>query len=290
MREFDSFKWQKVPQSLSGLYFFAKILLNNIAYYYVLWYNKVILSLRWSALRIKKSRSKNSVSYAVIKDITRNGKRTTKIVETLGNHEEIKQKHPEMDPEEWAKQRAAELTEQEKQKKQKIAIHYDPTKKIKKDKQQLFNVGYLFLQSILAQLKLPTMTKKIAKQHQFKYPLDQILSCLIYNRILSPASKKKCLWICPNPIRTASISVTRYLPQSWCLSWTYPWYSRTFLSIKSESSEPGNCRSLLWLHQFFLWNRRSRRPETIRAFQGKSAEPHCANGIIYGRLGHSTCF
>nr|WP_220323467.1 hypothetical protein [Alloiococcus otitis] len=38
-----------------------------------------------------------------IKDITRNGKRTTKIVETLGNHEEIKQKHPEMDPEEWAK-------------------------------------------------------------------------------------------------------------------------------------------------------------------------------------------
>ena len=141
-------------------------------------------------MRIKKSRSKNSVSYAVIKDITRNGKRTTKIVETLGNYEEIKQKHPEMDPEEWAKQRAAELTAQEKQKKQKIAIHYDPTKKIRKDKQQLFNVGYLFLQSILAQLKLPTMTNKIAKQHQFKYPLDQILSCLIYNRILSPASKK----------------------------------------------------------------------------------------------------
>ncbi|EKU94032.1 Uncharacterised protein [Alloiococcus otitis] len=35
VREFDSFKRQKVPQSLSGLYFFAKILLNNIAYYYV---------------------------------------------------------------------------------------------------------------------------------------------------------------------------------------------------------------------------------------------------------------
>ena len=35
-REFDSFKCQKMPQSLSGLYFFAKILLNKIAYYYVL--------------------------------------------------------------------------------------------------------------------------------------------------------------------------------------------------------------------------------------------------------------
>ncbi len=39
-------------------------------------------------MRIKKSVSKNLVSYSTIKDLTVKGKRTTKIVERLGNESE----------------------------------------------------------------------------------------------------------------------------------------------------------------------------------------------------------
>lgn len=65
-------------------------------------------------MRIKISRSKNSESYFLIKDIYKNGKRTTKVVEALGNREEIQQKYPDQDPLEWAKNYAKKRTEEDK--------------------------------------------------------------------------------------------------------------------------------------------------------------------------------
>lgn len=141
-------------------------------------------------MRIKTSKSKNSISYYVIKDITRNGKRTTKVVEALGNHEEILEKHPGVDPMEWAKEYAKQLTLEEKDKNKKISVQFNPKKKINAQEQNLFNVGYLFLQSIFNELNMDKLSKRIATQHQFKYDLGDILSRLIYTRILSPSSKK----------------------------------------------------------------------------------------------------
>lgn len=125
-------------------------------------------------MRIKTSRSKNSISYSVIKDVYRNGKRTTKVVETLGNHEEILKEHPGVDPMTWAKEYAKQLTLEEKNKNKKISVKYDPNKKIAPQKQNLFNVGYLFLQSIFHELNLDKLSKKISAQHQFKYDLGDI--------------------------------------------------------------------------------------------------------------------
>src|SRR5690625_5688940 len=99
-------------------------------------------------MRIKVSRSKNSESYYVIKDIYKNKKRTTKVVEALGNREEILKKHPGVDPLEWAKEYAKKMKEEEKQKNAKIIAKYDPNKVISKGKQRSFNISYLFLQSI----------------------------------------------------------------------------------------------------------------------------------------------
>ena len=39
--------------------------------------------------RIKKSTSKNSISYSIIEDYNRNGKRTTRVVEKIGNYNKI---------------------------------------------------------------------------------------------------------------------------------------------------------------------------------------------------------
>ena len=43
-------------------------------------------------MRLKITKSKNAASLYVIKDVIRNGKRTTKIVEKLGTLEELKKK------------------------------------------------------------------------------------------------------------------------------------------------------------------------------------------------------
>ena len=39
--------------------------------------------------RIKTSTSKNSISYSIIEDYNRNGKRTTKVIEKIGNYNKI---------------------------------------------------------------------------------------------------------------------------------------------------------------------------------------------------------
>ena len=42
-------------------------------------------------MRIKTTKSKNSTSFCIIKDYTKNGKRTTKVVDKIGNLNKIKQ-------------------------------------------------------------------------------------------------------------------------------------------------------------------------------------------------------
>ena len=55
-------------------------------------------------MRLKVSKSKNSWSYSIIQDYINNGKRTTRIVESLGNLDQIKLKANGKDPEEWLKE------------------------------------------------------------------------------------------------------------------------------------------------------------------------------------------
>lgn len=50
-------------------------------------------------------------------------------------------------------------------------------------------MGYLFLQKICSVLNIDALCTKIKNRHQFRYALSDILSDLIYARILSPSSK-----------------------------------------------------------------------------------------------------
>jgi len=141
-------------------------------------------------MRVKVSRSKNSESYFIIKDIYKNGKRTTKVVEALGNREDIQRKHPNVDPLEWARSYARKCTEEEKAKKAKVMVAYNPNKRIPKEKQRSFNIGYLFLQSIYHQLKLDKICQSITEKYNFSFDLNTVLSRLVYMRVLHPTSKK----------------------------------------------------------------------------------------------------
>ena len=64
---------------------------------------------------------------------------------------------------------------------------------IDKNVQLSFNIGYLFLQDLYYKLGLNDICNSITDRYQFKFDLNDILSKLIYSRILFPASKLKTL-------------------------------------------------------------------------------------------------
>lgn len=144
-------------------------------------------------MRLKISKSKNAESFYIIESTYIDKKHSTRIVEKLGTIEDVKQKANGQDPYQWAKNYAKELTKLDKENKRKIIKSYSQNKLIDKDTRFLFNGGYLFLQDIYYKLGLNHICDEITNKHQFKYDLNNILSNLIYSRIIYPSSKLKTL-------------------------------------------------------------------------------------------------
>lgn len=149
-------------------------------------------------MRLKVSKSKNSASFYVTKTVYVNGKERTITVEKLGTEKELREKLGGQDPYEWAKAYIAELNEKEKENNLEIIARYSSSKLIKKDIQRSYNGGYLFLQDIYYGLKLNNICKTISSKYKFTYDLNNILSNLIYGRIIYPASKKKTTELAEN--------------------------------------------------------------------------------------------
>ena len=142
-------------------------------------------------MRIMKGKSSNP-TYHVIQDVRRNGKRSTEIIENLGSASEICEKYHVSDADAWADDYIKRKREEAASKDHKVLIPYNTSAVIDKDKRLSFNAGYLFLQQIYYQLGLPSICKKIKKENSFEYDLDNILSRLIYGRVLFPSSKLSC--------------------------------------------------------------------------------------------------
>ena len=142
-------------------------------------------------MRIMKGKSQDP-TYHVIQDVKRNGKRSTEIIENLGNASTIRSKYGVEDVDAWADEYIKNLRAMNSEKDHKVLIPFNTTQTIKKDEQLSFNAGYLFLQKIYYQLGIPSICGKIKKSNSFEYNLDSILSRLIYGRILYPSSKLSC--------------------------------------------------------------------------------------------------
>jgi transposase len=147
-------------------------------------------------MRLKISKSKNAQSLYVIKDITINGKRTTKIVEKLGTYSNLQKKLNGEDPILWAKNYIESLNKKEKANTSQILLKYSPSKIIDKNKQCFFNGGYLFLQKIYYELGLNEVCKHISDKYKFTFNLNSIFSRLIYSRIIFPSSKLSTFNLC----------------------------------------------------------------------------------------------
>jgi transposase len=140
-------------------------------------------------MRLQIIKSKNAASYYVVKSVYENGRRSSKVVEKLGTEEYLRQKLNGQDPIMWAKAYVEELNRKEKDGSREILVKYLPTRQIAKDEQCSFNCGYLFLKKIYHDLKLNKISKEISQKYKFEYNLDEILSRLVYGRILFPSSK-----------------------------------------------------------------------------------------------------
>ena len=89
-------------------------------------------------MRLSKSKSKNTTLFYIIKDYTKNGKRSTKIVHKIGNLEEVKQMAGNQDYEVWLKDYVKNYNNKYSSKKEFITIKKNSNKIIQ------FNTNSIF--------------------------------------------------------------------------------------------------------------------------------------------------
>lgn len=156
--------------------------------------------------RIKVSTSKNSKSYSIIEDYCRNGKRTTKIVDYIGNYSKVMElaKKENLDINTWLKKYLIQY-----KKEHNIPIEFNEViikkysnKLIPKNVLNRFNIGYLFLKDIYYSLKIDIIIKMISKKYKFDFDLNEVLTNLVFSRIIYPSSKLKTYELSKNFIET----------------------------------------------------------------------------------------
>ena len=156
--------------------------------------------------RIKTNKYTNTQSYCIIEDYKRNGKRTTRVVENIGNYQKVSilAKEQGIDVDTWLdnylndyRKRNGLISDGEK-----VIIEKYSNKIIPKDKINKFNVGYLFLKDIYYSLRLDKIVKYITEKYKFEFDLNEVLCNLILSRIIYPSSKLKTYELSKNFIET----------------------------------------------------------------------------------------
>ena len=141
-------------------------------------------------MRLGWTTGKYSITYRAVKTVRINGKNQTQIVKSFGSEKYICETYGVVDAKAWAKEQVRLMNEAEKEDAAKFNIELCAGTDLVIDEQRRFNGGYLFLQDIYYELGLHKICRAISGRHLFEYDLNDILSRLIYTRILYPSSKK----------------------------------------------------------------------------------------------------
>ena len=142
-------------------------------------------------------RTKNNYSYySIIKDYTNlNGKRSTKIFEKLGNQNQVEDRFGKDNTIDKIKEYIGELNS--KNKNELVKLELNSSKRVSKGKRN-FNIGYLFLKKIYSDLKIQDICMKIQEKYKFEFNLNEVLSYLVFARIIYPSSKLETFKQCQN--------------------------------------------------------------------------------------------
>ena len=141
-------------------------------------------------MRLGWTKNKNSITYRAVKTIRVDGKNKTLPIRTFGSDKFICKTYGVTDAKAWAKEQVRLMNEAEKEDSAKFNIELCAGTDLIMDEQRRFNGGYLFLQDIYYELGLHKICRAVSGRHLFEYDLNDILSRLIYTRILYPSSKR----------------------------------------------------------------------------------------------------
>lgn len=141
-------------------------------------------------MRLGWTTSKYSITYRAVKTVRIDGKNKTLIVKSFGSEKYICETYGVTDAKAWAKEQVRLMNEAEKEDAAKFNIELCAGTELPMEEQRRFNGGYLFLQDIYYELGLDKICRAISSRHLFEYDLNDILSRLVYTRILFPSSKK----------------------------------------------------------------------------------------------------
>ena len=148
-------------------------------------------------MRLNIRKINNYSYYSIIKDYTNlNGKRTTKIFEKLGNQKQVEERFGKQNTIDEIKKYIRNLNNEDKE--EIIKKEFNPSKKIPMNLKKQFNVGYLFIKKLYNDLKLDEICNNIQNKYQFHFDLNEILSYLVYARIIYPSSKLETFKQCQN--------------------------------------------------------------------------------------------
>ena len=148
-------------------------------------------------MRLKTSKSKNATLYYIIKDYTNiTGKRSTKIFEKLGNQYQVEKRFGKNDTINKIREYINELNEEDKE--TLLKQEFNPNKRISPRVKKQFNIGFLFLEKLYSQLNIKDICDSISNKYKFQFDLNEILSYLVYARIIYPSSKLKTFKQCQN--------------------------------------------------------------------------------------------
>ena len=134
--------------------------------------------------------------YSIIKDYTNiNGKRSTKIFEKLGNQQQVEDRFGKNNTIEKIKEYINDLNSEDKN--ELVKLELNSSKRINKEKRN-FNIGYLFLEKLYNDLKIKDICNKIQSNYKFEFDLNEVLSYLVFARIIYPSSKLETFKQCQN--------------------------------------------------------------------------------------------
>ena len=143
--------------------------------------------------RLRATISKDIKYYSIIEDYYRNGKRTTKTLVTLGNDKKVADlaSKENLDVKTYLNNCLVAYENSHLKETEEIIIKKYSDRIIPKNVNNNFNVGYLFLKSIYHSLKINKTVKEISKKYKFEFDLNEVLSNLVFSRIIYPSSKLK---------------------------------------------------------------------------------------------------
>ena len=141
-------------------------------------------------MRLGWAKKGNSISYYVHKTIRVDGKNKSLVIKRLGSEKFICETYGVTDAKAWAKEQVRLMNEAENEESATFAIELCSATDLVLNDQRRFNGGYLFLQDVYYELGLDKICRAISARHAFDFDLNDILSKLIYTRILFPSSKK----------------------------------------------------------------------------------------------------